>query len=150
MDPIAHRRARRRINHKDCSRSLQVSSLVSATSTWCNKSTSRLYLLTGCRIRSFGSVHTFSQDDSKAGLEVPINMTMEEPWTGIIGPETNRNVVPHLTNVNCIADDGVVVIVMSLTSTTDNVERMLHNDPKYTEVSKHCKPQVVMQLTPCR
>jgi len=66
---------------------------------------------------------------------VPVNVAVEEPWAGIIGDETNRDIIPSDTNTHDIADNRVVIVVGRVTSAANHMEvvtmqmnRMLSKD----------------------
>jgi len=43
------------------------------------------------------------KDDTQAGFEMPIDMTVEEPWAWVVGAETEGDVVFTATNVQDIS-----------------------------------------------
>jgi hypothetical protein len=66
---------------------------------------------------------------------VPVNVAVEEPRAGIVGEETNRDIIPSLTNTHYIPNNGVVKVVGRVTSAADHMEvvamqmnRMLSKD----------------------
>ena len=66
---------------------------------------------------------------------MPVNVAVEEPWAGIIGDETNRDIIPSDTNTHDIADNRVVIVVGRVTSAANHMEvvtmqmnRMLSKD----------------------
>lgn len=59
--------------------------------------------------------------------EMPVNMAMEEPRSGVIGLEPNRNIIPSIADVNYVTQDRVVEIVTAVPCTAHDVERMSMN-----------------------
>ena len=67
---------------------------------------------------------------------MPVNVAVEEPRAGIVGEETNRDVIPStVTNTHDIPNNGVVKVVGRVTSAADHMEvvamqmnRMLSED----------------------
>jgi hypothetical protein len=66
---------------------------------------------------------------------VPVNVAVEEPWAGIVGDETNCDIIPSVTNTHDIPNNGVVKVVRCVTSAADHIEavamqmnRMLSKD----------------------
>jgi len=62
-------------------------------------------------------------------------MAVEEPRAGIVGEETNRDIIPSVTNTHDIPNDRVVKVVRRVTSAADYMEvvpmqmnRMLSKD----------------------
>jgi hypothetical protein len=62
-------------------------------------------------------------------------MAVEEPWAGIVGEETDRNIIPTVTNTHDISSNRVVKVVGRVTSAADHIEvismqmnRMLSKD----------------------
>ena len=53
---------------------------------------------------------------------MPVNVAVEEPWAGIIGDETNRDIIPSDTNTHDIADNRVVIVVGRVTSAANHME----------------------------
>jgi len=53
---------------------------------------------------------------------VPVDVAVEEPRAGIIGKEANCDIIPSLTHIHNIPDNGVEEIVRRATSATDDVE----------------------------
>ena len=84
-----------------------------------------------------------SQDDSKAGCEMPVDVTVKEPWTRIVGLheyklsarlseysinthfEANRYVVSSVTKTYDVALYWVYIVVIRGTRRSDDAERML-------------------------
>ena len=52
-------------------------------------------------------------------------MTVEEPRTGVIGAETDGDVVGRGTDVDDVPDDGVDVVGLGLACASDDVEVVL-------------------------
>lgn len=66
---------------------------------------------------------------------MPVNVAVEEPRARIVGEETNRDIIPSLTNTHDIPDNRVVKVVGRVTSAADHIEavamqmnRMLSKD----------------------
>ena len=66
---------------------------------------------------------------------MPVNVAVEEPRAGIVGEETNRDIIPSLTNTHDIPNNRVVKVVGRVTSAADHMEvvamqmnRMLSGD----------------------
>jgi hypothetical protein len=54
---------------------------------------------------------------------VPINVAVEEPRAGIIGDETNRDIIlSSVTNTHDIPNNRVVEVVGRVTSAADHIE----------------------------
>ena len=56
---------------------------------------------------------------------MPIDMTVEEPRTGVVGAETDGDVVGRGTDVDDVPDDGVDVVGLGLACAADDVEVVL-------------------------
>ena len=66
---------------------------------------------------------------------MPVNVAVEEPRAGIVSDETNRDIIPSVTNAHDIPNNGVVKIVGRVASAADHIEvvamqmnRMLSKD----------------------
>ena len=66
---------------------------------------------------------------------MPVNVAVEEPRAGIVGKETNRDIIPSVTNTHDITKNRVVKVVRRVTSAADHIEvvtmqmnRMLSKD----------------------
>ena len=66
---------------------------------------------------------------------MPVNVAVEKPRAGIVGEETNRDIIPSLTNTHDIPNNRVVKVVGRVTSAADHIEavamqmnRMLSKD----------------------
>ena len=81
--------------------------------------------LTRSGVSSVGLVDTFSKDNSEAGFQMPVDVAVEEPGSGVVGGETDGNIVASTTSVDNITNDGIDVVGSSLTSTANNVEVVL-------------------------
>ena len=67
-------------------------------------------------------------------IQVPVDVTMKEPWAGIVSEEPNRYEVRSASaGADDIADDGVVKVVGRISCATDHVERMLARKRKHIE-----------------
>ena len=59
-------------------------------------------------------------------IQVPIDVTVEEPWARIVGEEPNRyDVRRTCASAHDIANDRVDKVVGRVPSAPDNMERML-------------------------
>ena len=59
-------------------------------------------------------------------LQMPLDMAMEKPRTGVICEKSDSHVVASCTNANDIAADWVGKIVVRASGTADYVEVVLH------------------------
>ena len=66
---------------------------------------------------------------------MPVNVAVEEPRAGIVGDESNSDIIPSATNTHDIPNNRVVKVVGRVTSAADHIEvvamqmnRMLSND----------------------
>ena len=66
---------------------------------------------------------------------MPVNVAVEEPRAGIVGDETNCDIIPSETDTHDIPNNGVVKVVGCVTSAADHIEvvtmqmdRMLSKD----------------------
>jgi hypothetical protein len=66
---------------------------------------------------------------------VPINVAVEEPRAGIVGEETNCDIIPRVTNTHDISNNRVLKVVCLVTGAADHMEvvamqmdRMLSKD----------------------
>jgi hypothetical protein len=53
---------------------------------------------------------------------VPVDVAVEEPRTGVVRKEPNRDHIPSITHTYDIPDNGVVKVVGGVTSATDHME----------------------------
>ena len=53
---------------------------------------------------------------------MPVNVAVEEPRAGIVGKETNRDIIPSVTNTHDISNNRVVKVVGGVTSAADHME----------------------------
>ena len=81
--------------------------------------------LTRNRVRNRRLPQTLRKDHSEADLQMPIDMTVEEPRTGVVGAETDGDVVGRGTDVDDVPDDGVDVVGLGLARAADDVEVVL-------------------------
>jgi len=66
-----------------------------------------------------------SENDSETQIQVPVDMTVEEPWARVIGEEPNRyDIRMASASAHDIANDRVVKVVGRIPSATDHVERV--------------------------
>ena len=66
---------------------------------------------------------------------MPVNVAVEEPRAGIVGEETNGDIIPSATNTHDIPNNRVVIVIGRVTSAADHIEvvamqmnRMLSKD----------------------
>jgi hypothetical protein len=57
---------------------------------------------------------------------VPIDVAVEEPWTGVVSEESNRDVIVRgdVTDADDVAHNGVDIIVSRVTGTPNHMERV--------------------------
>jgi len=67
-------------------------------------------------------VWCFGEDDCKTSFKMPVDVTVQEPSSWIIGLETNDHSAP--SNTNDIATGRVLVVQSDAVARLDNVERM--------------------------
>jgi len=53
---------------------------------------------------------------------VPVDMAVEEPRARIVGEETNRDIIPSVTNTHDITKNRVVKVVRRVTDAADHME----------------------------
>ena len=53
---------------------------------------------------------------------MPVNVTVEEPRAGIVGEETNRDIIPSSTNTHDIPNNRVIKVVGRVTSAADDMK----------------------------
>ena len=59
-------------------------------------------------------------------IQVPVDVTVKEPWARVVSEEPNRyDVRSASSSAHDIANDRVVKVVGRISSATDHVERML-------------------------
>jgi hypothetical protein len=51
-------------------------------------------------------------------------MTVEEPRAGVVGEESDRDIVAHVANAHDVTDDGVHKVVRRVSGTADYGKRM--------------------------
>jgi len=78
----------------------------------------------GDGVRSGDFRYVFSKDESETKVKMPVNVTMQEPRTWVIGFEANGNVIAWTANADYIPNDGIVVVVIRAVRTADNGEIM--------------------------
>jgi hypothetical protein len=55
---------------------------------------------------------------------VPINVTVEEPRTGVVSLEPDRDIIVRVPDAYNVAHDGVVEVVSRVSCAADDVEDM--------------------------
>jgi len=56
--------------------------------------------------------------------QVPVDVAVEEPGTGVVGEEPDRDIVAHVTDAHDVTDDGVYKVVRRISSAADDGEGM--------------------------
>ena len=56
--------------------------------------------------------------------QVPVDVAVEEPRTGIVGEEPDRDIVARDAVAHDVADDGVYKVVRRIAGAADDVEGM--------------------------
>jgi len=64
------------------------------------------------------------KDNSKASIQVPIDVAMEEPRSRIVREEPDCHFIPSVTNTHDISDHRVVEVVRRVASAPDYMEVM--------------------------
>ena len=82
-------------------------------------------MLTRSGVGGVGLVDTLSENNSETGFQMPVDVAVEEPGSGVVSGETDGNIVASATSVDNITNDRVNVVGSSLTGTADNVEVVL-------------------------
>ena len=78
--------------------------------------------LTRSGVSSVGLVDTLSKDNSEAGFQMPVDVAVEEPGSGVVSGETDGNVVTSGTDVDDITTRGVGVVVGVGASAANDIE----------------------------
>ena len=78
-------------------------------------------------VRSRGVDDVLSHDDGEAGVEVEIDVTVEEPRPGVVRLEPDRDVVPGggCAGADDVPPNRVVVVVLGTAGRADDGEDML-------------------------
>ena len=78
-------------------------------------------------VRLCDAGYLLGQGDGEASLEVEVDVAVEEPGTGIVRPEADRDVVVRggCTGRDGVAPDGVAVVVRGRAGTSHHREDML-------------------------
>ena len=79
--------------------------------------------------RSIGSV--LREHDSKPCVKVPVDVAVEEPRAGVVGRETNRNVVSRRASADSVTLGRVDVVVAVVSGTANDVEGVLLQHLQY-------------------
>lgn len=56
--------------------------------------------------------------------QVPVDVAVEEPGTGVVGEEPDRDIVARVTDAHDVTDDGVYKVVRRIASAADDGEGM--------------------------
>ena len=70
-------------------------------------------------------ISLLSKDDGEAGLEMVVDVAVEEPRARVVGGEADGDVVAVITDAHGVALGRVVVVVGRLASRADNIEGVL-------------------------
>lgn len=65
-----------------------------------------------------------SQHDSKAEVQVPVDVAMQEPWAVVVSDKANGDVVASVSNGDDVAADGVLVVVYRASGASNDREGM--------------------------
>jgi len=76
------------------------------------------------RVRCWHVRDILSKDNGEASIQMPIDVAMEEPWSRVVGEETDCDFISRVANTHDISDDSVVEVVGRVTSAADDVEVM--------------------------
>jgi len=60
--------------------------------------------------------------DGKSMFEMPVDMTMQEPWTRVVGGETDGNIIPSEACIDHITTRRINVIVSVATRAPNNIK----------------------------
>jgi hypothetical protein len=55
-------------------------------------------------------------------LKMPVNVTMKEPRTSVVGRESDRHIITGITNTNNVPPWGIDVVVSGTSGATNNIE----------------------------
>ena len=55
-------------------------------------------------------------------LEMPINVTVEEPWTGVVRHKTESDIIARVANIDHIATNRVDEVILRASSDADNIK----------------------------
>jgi len=80
--------------------------------------------LLGDRVRFRHVRDILSKDNGEASIQVPIDVAMEEPWSRVVGEETDCHFISRVANTHDISDDRVDEVVSRATSGADDMEVM--------------------------
>ena len=80
---------------------------------------------TGRGNRARDLIRLLGEDNGETGLEVEVNVAVEEPRARVVGGEANGDVVTVAADVHDVTLGRVLVVVGGLTRRTDDVERVL-------------------------
>ena len=80
---------------------------------------------TGRGNRARDLIRLLSEDNGEAGLEVEVDVAVEEPRARVVGGEADGDVVAVAADVHDVTLGRVLVVVSSLTGRADDVERVL-------------------------
>ena len=105
-------------------------------------------MLTRSGVGGVGLVDTLSENNSETGFQMPVDVAVEEPGSGVVSGETDGNIVASATSVDNITNDRVNVVGSSLTGTANNVEVVLCGGNYGEETIGRSK--VDEKLTPCK
>lgn len=55
---------------------------------------------------------------------MPVDVAVEEPRTGVVGEEPDRDIVALVADADNVADDGIYKVVRRIAGAADDGERM--------------------------
>ena len=61
----------------------------------------------------------------RSRFEMPVNVAMKEPRSGVVRVETECNIVACSTDIDSVATDGICVVVCRTASDSYDIKRML-------------------------
>jgi hypothetical protein len=64
------------------------------------------------------------RSDQDSLLQVPIDVAVHEPWTGVVSLEPDRNIIIRAAEAYNVAYDGVYIVVLRGACAADDVEVM--------------------------
>ena len=105
----------------------------------------------GDRVGSRSTGNVFSHDSSEPGVEVEVDVAVDEPWAGIVRLEADRDIVSRAApGGNGITPDGVIEVVLSRVGTADHCEGVLWRTVKDIVSNRRVIQRRTEGLTPCK
>lgn len=62
--------------------------------------------------------------DVNARLQMPVNVAMQEPWSGVVSGESERDIVSGASDAHDITAHGIDVVVRRASSNAHDVKRV--------------------------